>query len=501
MFRFAVTASVVVGGTAKVDGTCGLECSLDEHCGGCGTAGICSCPYGLDIPYHETSCSCVSAPSNPPAEVTADISDSVWPDQWTASMEAMTYGDWTSTHTASTGKFYFDNILQRSRADWSVLHDKKGSAKQIWIADLDGSKPSSSYYVKTGVLCLYFPISDPGKEGDAKLTGVEHADWMKRMDDVGLAHYVGREQVNVNGVDAWTDHYSCRMEYEAVNQSITFQNWHSLGLDGIPKGLPLRVTGGNSQPDPQQSPRINSVWYYDFETGSDATSADDFKKPFGICVPVGAEEQKTFFGHTVTKDHIWSSEFHHRAHWAPHAKADARDLARARQPKPSRAFQGNDFTETMQKLNALLDREQGLQTQKCGDFSMATLHEMQRLLFNARTPELDAVYQDAADTRVMAHADMPSLKAEQARHQELTSDLSAKAADGICHEMVMWFIHHLSASAREEIKQHLVLPLLPEEQHQAPHPTAPDVHHKVHSLYTERTGCAVCHVAPSTITV
>jgi len=101
----------------------------------------------------------------------------------------------------------------------------------------------------------------------------------------------------------------------------------------------------------------------------------------------------------------------------------------------------------------------------------------------------------------MAHIDMPSLKAEQARHQELSPELSAKAADGICHEMVMWFIHHLSASAREEIKQHLVLPLLPEEQHQAPHPTAPDIHHEVHSRYTERTGCAVCHVAPSTITV
>jgi len=500
MFGFALAAGVV-GVAGKVDGTCGLECSLDEHCGGCGTAGKCSCPDGLDIPYHETSCSCVSAPSNPPAEVTADIAESVWPDQWTASMEAMTYGDWTSAHTSSTGKFYFDNILQRSRADWDVLHDKKGSTKQIWIADVDGSKPFSSYYVKTGPLCLYFPISDPGKEGNAKLTGVVFGDWMKRMDDAGMAHYIGREQVNVNGADVWTDHYSCRMEYEAVNQSITFQNWHSLGLDGIPKGLPLRVTGGNSQPDPQQSPRINSVWYYDFVTGSDSTSAADFKKPFGICVPVGAEEQKAFFGHTVTKDHVWSSEFHHRAHWAPHAKADARDLARARQPKPSRAFQGNDFTETMQKLNILLKREEGLETQTCGDFSAETLLEMQRLLFNARTPELDAVYQDAADTRVMAHADMPSLKVEQARHRALNPEFRVKAADGICHEMVMWFIHHLSASAREEIKQHLVLPLLPEEQHQAPHPTAPAVHHDVHSRYTERTGCAVCHVAPSTITV
>jgi len=415
-------------------------------------------------------------------------------------MEAMTYGDWSSTHTASTGKIYFDNILQKSRSDWDVLHDKKGLAKQVWLADLDSKKPSSKYYVKTGPLCLYFPISDHGKEGNDQLTGVEYADWMKRMGDAGMAHHVAREQVNVNGKDVWTDHYSCRMEYEAVNQSITFQNWHSLGLDGIPKGLPLRVTGGNSQPDPQQSPRINSVWYYDFTTGADATSDEDFKAPRGPlgtpCLGVGAEEQKAFFGHTVTTDHVWSSTFHHRAHWVLHAKADKRDLARARQPKPSRAFQGNDFTETMQKLNAVLEREEGLETQKCSDFSTESLHEMQRLLFNARTPELDAVYQGAADTRLMAHNDMPSLTAEQAKHQALIPELHKKAADGICHEMVMWFIHHLSASAREEIKQHLVLPLLPKEQHQAPHPTEPAVHHEVHSRYTERTGCAVCHVAP-----
>lgn len=416
-------------------------------------------------------------------------------------MDAFTYGDWSSTTTSSAGKFYFDATLQRSRADWTVLHDAAKPASQVWITDFESSSPSSKYYVKNGGVCLYFPISDPGKDGDSKLTGVELPDWMKRMDDAGMAHYVGREQVNVGGTDVWTDHYSCRMEYAAVNQSITFQNWHSLGLDGIPKGLPLRVSGGNSQPDPQQSPRLNSVWYYDFATGSDATTADDFKKPSGFCIPVGAEEQKAFFGHTVTKDHVWSSEFHQRAHWALHAKTDARDLSRARQPKPSLAFQGNDFTDTMKKLNAVLEREEGLETLKCSDFSTKTLHEMQRLLFNARTPELDAVYQDATDTRLMAHADMHSLTAEQAKHQELIPELSTKETDGICHEMVMWFIHHLSASAREEIKKHLVLPLLPEEQHQAPHPTSPEVHHEVHNRYTERTGCAVCHVAAATITV
>ena len=42
---------------------------------------------------------------------------------------------------------------------------------------------------------------------------------------------------------------SCHVDYEKANQSITFQNWHSLA----PKGLPLRVTGGNSAPNAQKA--------------------------------------------------------------------------------------------------------------------------------------------------------------------------------------------------------------------------------------------------------
>ena len=75
-----------------------------------------------------------------------------------------------------------------------------------------------------------------------------------------------------------------------VNQSITFQNWHSLGLDSLPKGLPLRVTGGNSAPNPTKgSPRLSTVWYSDFQTGNASVPASIFKKPSWLCIPVGRE--------------------------------------------------------------------------------------------------------------------------------------------------------------------------------------------------------------------
>merc|ERR1712187_900621 len=97
------------------------------------------------------------------------------------------------------------------------------------------------------------------------------------------------------------------------------------------------------------------------------------------------------------------------------------------------------------------------------------LHRMQTELFHARTHELDEVYQRSGDTRVMSHSSLESLEDEQQRNVAITDPaLLAKVRDGACHEMVMWYIHHLSDSARNEIKSELVLPLLPEAKHEAP---------------------------------
>ena len=87
---------------------------------------------------------------------------------------------------------------------------------------------------------------------------------MKACDDAGLAQFMGREEEVVGGESVWVDHWSCRMDYEAANESITFQNWHTTGGEGstLPTGLPVRVTGGNSNPDAEEGqPRLNTVWY------------------------------------------------------------------------------------------------------------------------------------------------------------------------------------------------------------------------------------------------
>jgi len=434
----------------------------------------------------------VSAPDNAPESPEADVAGATWPQKWTANVDAWCYGDMSNKTATAKGKFYYDATLGKTRGDWTPYINGK-DATQVWI--VDGT--DSHYYVKSGPLCISFPITDPGISGKPGV-GIERPDWMQKCKDAGFAKYVGREQVNVDGEDVWTDHWSCHLDYEAAKQQITFQNWHSLGLGKVPKGMPVRVTGGNSAPDSKKgSPRLNSVWYKDFDTSDSATKPDDFTKPSWICIPVGKEEATAFFGHEVNLAHTFNPFFHHRAHYLPHAKASAKDLTRARRPKPGRAFQGNNFTATMQKLNAVLLRDKGLRTQKCEHFSLDMLQEMQRELFNARSHELAEVYTSADDTRRMVHDSTDSLHAEQVKVAALNvPHLIKKARDGACHEMVMWYIHHLSEKAREEIKERLVLPLLPEMPHEETD-LEKGAHEEVHHRYTQQASCAVCHVDPS----
>jgi hypothetical protein len=501
--RLALFAPIVLA-AGKSDGTCGYQCTTDSDCSGCGTAGACSCPDGADAKFPAISCTCVSTPANPPKDPESNVGDAKWPDKWTANVDGWVYADFTTTSAnASTakGKFFYDYTLGKQKTAWAPYSTGK-DATQTWIVDLPTK--DSKYYVKSGALCLYFPITDPGLDGTPKV-GVEKADWMQSCKEAGMAKYIGREQVDVHGEAVWADHWACHVDYEAAGQQITFQNWHSLGLGTVPKGLPIRVTGGNSAPNGQKgSPRLSTVWYKDFDTSANATKPEDFVKPSGFCIPVGADEVKAHFGHDVQPSHTFDSAFHRRAHYLPHAKASARDLTRARRPTPGRAFQGDDFADTMQKLNKALLREKGLRTQKCESFSLEVLQEMQRELFNARTHQLDAVYANAGDTRRMAHDSVESLEGEQARVAGIKApSLLNKARDGACHEMVMWYIHHLSDTAREEIKQRLVLPLLPEMQHEevaVAEKTA--VADDVHRRYTAQASCAVCHVAlPSSVVV
>merc|ERR1719433_1147472 len=118
----------------------------------------------------------------------------------------------------------------------------------------------------------------------------------------------------------------------------------------------------------------------------------------------------------------------------------------------------------MSKLNRMLRADRGLKTKPCDAFSLEELQELQGELFAARSPTLQDMY--SGDRRSLPYATNAALAgshSEQSAWLKARPDLLAMLRDGLCHELVMMYMHHLSDSAREEVKSGaVVLPLLPE---------------------------------------
>jgi len=485
---------VTFASLADSTGTCGSECKSDADCGKCGSSstGRCSSP-AAHTAYPAIAATCVDAPSDAPKEPKANVADSRWPDTWTADVQAYVYKDWSSNAVESKGNFYYDITTGHTRTDWHPYVDGR-DAKQVWISGSETEK--SAYYVKSGPICIYFTIHDPGMGGSV---GVELPDWIQRCDTAGMATYEGRERVD----GEWVDHYSCLIDYAKVNQTIVFQNWHSLGLGKTPKGLPVRVTGGNSAPNAQKgSPRLSSVWYSNFTTGANAVKPEDFAKPnWGWCIPVGSEEAETFLGlEKLTAAHLSHPDAQRRAHYLPHANPAKSDLARARQKLPRAKAAGSSLQEAAVKLNRFLTQERGLTTRACSSFKLEELHGVHRELFSARSPILQSIY--VGDRRSLRYASEAELAEAHKLYVTWSEDqphLLEIVRDGLCHELVMMYMHHLSASARAAVKEGaFVLPLLPEGGlHQKPVAAqhGDGIAAAIHQSYTNKTSCAICHVA------
>merc|ERR1712151_943432 len=86
--------------------------------------------------------------------------------------------------------------------------------------------------------------------------------------------------------------------------------------------------------------------------------------------------------------------------------------------------------------------------------------------------------------------------AQQAAAQTLP-ELLPMIRDGLCHETVMMFVHHLSAATRQALaSEGIVLPLLPErERHELPNTSVSAM--RAHQTYKEQVGCVACHVSSS----
>lgn len=129
--------------------------------------------------------------------------------------------------------------------------------------------------------------------------------------------------------------------------------------------------------------------------------------------------------------------------------------------------------------------------------------EVRKSLLALRDPALQSIYAAAADNRRLGA--FGSLTSDEARINALWAEelalakahptLFAPVRDAACHEAVMWYVHHLSKSAKAEAHDLLTLPRLPLQIHVFNHELidAGSAHAKVAGHYQQGLGCVDCH--------
>merc|ERR1712039_451545 len=107
-----------------------------------------------------------------------------------------------------------------------------------------------------------------------------------------------------------------------------------------------------------------------------------------------------------------------------------------------------------------------------------------------RSSELDEVYSTANDRR--------ALRGDEQEHGDRWERLTALATtlgaesvqrDGHCHEAVMWFVHHVPETVRNEVANLMAIPLLPYTKHSCSGSSC----HEVHDEYLKQVSCQDCH--------
>jgi len=141
----------------------------------------------------------------------------------------------------------------------------------------------------------------------------------------------------------------------------------------------------------------------------------------------------------------------------------------------------------------------GLTTKACHEFEPEALHELLRTLFPYSASNLLDIYSAAADNRQRLEGTIEELEQKWAHMDQVLKNsddlqLTQVYRDGLCHQSVMWFVHHLSAADQAELKHLVTLPLLPLKKHTEP-VKASKAAKAVLKVYNEHSTCQSCHTA------
>merc|ERR1712224_759682 len=160
---------------------------------------------------------------------------------------------------------------------------------------------------------------------------------------------------------------------------------------------------------------------------------------------------------------------------------------------------GKSFTEMADKLNVHLEQLLAgtIGHTECSDFTIDELNDVMRMVNSARDDSLNSIYQDSMDPRRIIHDGHVGLEKRFAREAELVAaapELEHMIRDGKCHEVVMWFVHHLSVESQREIAHLVSLPLLPRIRHYTGNAHKSNAHKEIASTYEDEISCTDCHL-------
>jgi hypothetical protein len=179
--------------------------------------------------------------------------------------------------------------------------------------------------------------------------------------------------------------------------------------------------------------------------------------------------------------------------------ADEAYVNRAAEKVPRSNFMGEDFEDMAEKLNIHLDNllADTVGHADCSEFSIQELNDVMRIVNSARDSSLNSIYNLEMDPRRVIHKDHQALEARFMTEEEQlieAPELEHMVRDGKCHEVVMWFIHHLSLESQREVAELVAMPYLPRVRHPvlASHDT--DSHKAIDAQYQDEISCADCHL-------
>jgi len=175
------------------------------------------------------------------------------------------------------------------------------------------------------------------------------------------------------------------------------------------------------------------------------------------------------------------------------------DLQRARERVPRNGWKGSDFAHMSAILTARL-RDAGHRVRACEQWTVNELQDLQRRIFPEASSDLLDIYAHAADRRGRRHHSLSQLEQHWKHLEELKGGsvaLEEVHRDGLCHETVMWWVHHLPSPTQTQLTEEgLRIPSLPSHRHEPFQKTLgsdPETLAAVHAEYTEQVSCQQCH--------